>query len=93
MLYNNLNQTQLAYYLIISRSSYRNIENNVVLLTVETIEKLVLFYHTSFEYLLGLTNIQESLDETIYKVIQQKYNISIRSIKTIKTSKKQAAYP
>lgn len=85
---NDLNQNQLVNYLIISRSSYRDIENNVVSLNIETLEKLVFFYHTSFEYLLGLTNIQQTLDEKIYKRIQKKYNINIRSMKIIRNTKK-----
>lgn len=78
---NDLNQAELAKYLFISRSSYRDIETKRTILTIETVEKLVLFYNTSFEYILDLTNINKPLKNSIYKSIMKKYNINYSQLK------------
>jgi len=86
---NDLNQEQLGKYLMTSRSNYRDIENNKITLSGDIIEKLILFYHTSFGYLLGLTNKKDKVDDKIYLNIQLKYNIDPLYLSKLKTKKER----
>lgn len=86
---NDLTQQQLANYLKISRSSYRDIENNKNALNKEIIEQLVLLYLISFEYLLGLTNKKEKLPEQVYVTIQLHYNLKHNYLEILKSQKKK----
>ena len=49
-------QTEIARLLGVSQSQYSNIEREVFQLDYENLVKLAIFYNTSIDYLLGLTN-------------------------------------
>lgn len=49
-------QQQVADYLKVSRSAYKNYELGIRSIPVEIPIELALFYQTSVDYLIGLTN-------------------------------------
>lgn len=49
-------QQQVADYLKVSRSAYKNYELGIRSIPVEILIELALFYQTSVDYLIGLTN-------------------------------------
>lgn len=49
-------QTELAKYLCIKQSTYSDYENGIINIPVEAFIKLAAYYHTSVDYLLGLTD-------------------------------------
>lgn len=51
-----LSQQQIADYLNVKQNTYSQYEIGVLNYPVEVIIKLALFYHTSTDYLLGLTD-------------------------------------
>lgn len=51
-----LSQQQVADYLNVKQNTYSQYEIGVLNYPVEVIIKLALFYHTSTDYLLGLTD-------------------------------------
>ncbi|MCI9177492.1 MAG: helix-turn-helix transcriptional regulator [Clostridia bacterium] len=53
---NNQSQTAIAKMLGIQQNSYSQIETGVNTLQVDHLIKLANFYHTSTDYILGLTN-------------------------------------
>lgn len=53
---NDIRQKQIAEYLHISQNTYSQYENGLIALSAETAVKLAQFYHTSTDYLLGLTD-------------------------------------
>lgn len=48
-------QQQVADYLKVSRSAYKNYELGIRSIPVEILIELALFYQTSVDYLIGLT--------------------------------------
>lgn len=58
----DLKQKDLAKLLNVSQNTYSQYENDVIALTAENAVKLALFYDTSVDYLLGLTD-----EKTPYK--------------------------
>lgn len=52
----DLKQKDLAKLLNVSQNTYSQYENDVIALTAENAVKLALFYDTSVDYLLGLTD-------------------------------------
>ena len=59
---NDLKQLQLAKILNITQAQYSRIENNEYELSYDGLITLAFFYHTSIDYLLGITD-----DKTPYK--------------------------
>lgn len=53
---NNQSQTEIAKILGLQQNSYSQIETGVNTLQVDHLIKLAQFYHTSTDYILGLTN-------------------------------------
>lgn len=53
---NNKSQKEIAKILGIQQNSYSQIENEINNLQTDHLIKLALFYNTSTDYLLGLTN-------------------------------------
>lgn len=53
-------QKQIADYLGISQNTYSQYEIGVLNYPIDVVVKLAQFYHVSSDYLLGLTNQQES---------------------------------
>ncbi len=53
---NDYSQKQIAEYLICDQSLYSKYEREVRALPTEVLVKLALFYNTSTDYLLGLTD-------------------------------------
>ena len=53
---NNLSQKQIAKLLGIQQNSYSQIENGINNIQTDHLIKLALFYNTSTDYLLELTN-------------------------------------
>ena len=53
---NNLSQSQIAKILGIQQNSYSQIENGINNLQIDHLVKLAIFYNTSTDYLLGITN-------------------------------------
>ena len=51
-----LKQKELAKMLNVSQNTYSQYENDVIALTAENAVKLAVFYDTSVDYLLGLTD-------------------------------------
>ena len=52
----DLKQRQLAEYLCVKQSTYSDYENGVIGIPVEAVIKLARYYHTSVDFLLGLTD-------------------------------------
>lgn len=59
---NDLTQETLAQYLSVSQRTYSRYENGERSIPTETLIKLSKFYHTSIDYLLGLTNTKKPYD-------------------------------
>ncbi|MBE6850339.1 MAG: helix-turn-helix transcriptional regulator [Ruminococcus sp.] len=55
---NDRKQRELAEYLNVSQNTYSQYENGTIALSAENAVKLALYYHTSVDYLLGLTDEQ-----------------------------------
>lgn len=56
---NNLYQKDLAKILNISQAQYSRIESGINQLDYDGLIKLAIFYKTSVDYILGLTNVKE----------------------------------
>lgn len=52
----NLNQTQVANYLGMSQTGYSKYETGENDIPTQVLVKLARFYHTSSDYILGVTN-------------------------------------
>ncbi len=57
-------QKQLAEYLHIKQNTYSQYENGQRQLPIELLVKLAEFYHTSTDYLLGLTEVDMPYPKT-----------------------------
>ncbi len=53
---NDIRQKQIAEYLHVSQNTYSQYENGIISLSAENAVRLAEFYHTSTDYLLGLTD-------------------------------------
>jgi len=53
---NDYKQIQLADYLCVTQSTYSNYETGIINIPIEAFIKLSIYYNTSVDYLLGLTN-------------------------------------
>ena len=53
---NDYKQIQLANYLCIKQSTYSDYENGIINIPIEAFIKLANYYHTSVDYLVGLTD-------------------------------------
>ena len=58
---NDLKQEDVSKILNISQTNYSKYELEKINIPVETLKKLELFYNTSLDYILGLTNIKKKL--------------------------------
>ncbi len=58
---NDLKQEDIAKILNISQTNYSKYELEKINIPVETLKKLALFYNTSLDYILGLTNKKRNL--------------------------------
>ena len=58
---NDLKQEDIAKILNISQTNYSKYELENINIPVETLKKLALFYNTSLDYILGLTNKKRNL--------------------------------
>ena len=58
---NDLKQIDIAKILNISQTNYSKYELEKINIPVETLKKLALFYNTSLDYILGLTNKKRNL--------------------------------
>ena len=56
---NDYTQKQIADFLGIQQNTYSQIENGVSSIQVDYLIKLAKFYHTSTDYLLGLTSTKK----------------------------------
>lgn len=56
---NNLFQKDVAKILNISQAHYSRIESGINQLDYDGLIKLAIFYNTSIDYILGLTNVKE----------------------------------
>ncbi len=56
---NDLPQKNVADVLGITQAHYSRIERGIYQLSYEELKKLALFYNTSIDYILDLTNIKE----------------------------------
>lgn len=52
-------QKEIAKILNITQAQYSRIENNTYELSYDGLIKLAIFYNTSIDYILGITNIKE----------------------------------
>lgn len=55
----DLYQKDIAELLNITQAHYSRIELGIYQLSYENLKKLALFYNTSVDYILGLTNVKE----------------------------------
>ena len=55
----DLSQQEMADYLHCSQQAYSNYELGQRVISPDILIKLAKFYHTSVDYLLGLTNVRE----------------------------------
>lgn len=58
---NDLKQEDVAKILNISQTNYSKYELEKINIPVEALKKLAIFYNTSLDYILGLTNIKKKL--------------------------------
>ena len=58
---NDLTQKDIAKILNISQTNYSKYELEKINIPIETLKKLAIFYNTSLDYILGLTNIKKKL--------------------------------
>lgn len=56
---NNLYQKDVAKILNISQAQYSRIESGINQLSYDGLMKLAIFYKTSVDYILGLTNVKD----------------------------------
>ncbi len=61
---NNQSQSEIAKILGLQQNSYSQIETGVNTLQVDHLIKLAKFYHTSTDYILGLTNEKKPYPQT-----------------------------
>lgn len=61
-------QKDIAKILNLTQAQYSRIETNVYELSYDGLIKLALFYNTSIDYILGLTNIKEPYPRTKNKI-------------------------
>ncbi len=57
----DLKQIEVAKMLNVSQTNYSKYELGKINIPIETLKKLALFYNTSLDYILGLTNIKKKL--------------------------------
>ena len=55
----DLKQEEIAKILNIKQQNYSRYEIGAVLISIEKLEKLAIFYNTSIDYIVGLTNVKE----------------------------------
>lgn len=55
----NLSQAKVAEYLNVKQNTYSQYEIGVLNYPVDVLIKLSLFYNTSIDYLLGMTDVKE----------------------------------
>ena len=51
-----LSQKQMAQFLCVNQSTYSRYERGTITMTLDVLVRLAQFYHTSTDYLLGLTD-------------------------------------
>jgi len=56
---NDITQQEIADYLGVSRSAYKNYENGERGIPIEILSKIADYYHTSTDFLIGRTDIKE----------------------------------
>lgn len=56
---NDLTQTKIAELLNCTQQTYSRYETGEITIDVNSLSKLALFYNTSVDYLIGLTNTKE----------------------------------
>lgn len=59
----DLLQKDLAQILNVSQTNYSKYELEKINIPIETLKKLALFYQTSIDYILGLTNNKKPYDK------------------------------
>ena len=52
----DIKQIEIANYLNMSQNGYSQCENGINKVSIEILEKLAIFYHTSVDYIIGLTD-------------------------------------
>ena len=55
----DLNQKEIADILNIAQTTYSDYERGKINIPIQTLKKLALYYNTSIDYLLDMTDIQE----------------------------------
>ena len=55
----DLNQKEMADILNIAQTTYSDYERGKINIPIQTLKKLALYYNTSIDYLLDMTDIQE----------------------------------
>lgn len=55
----DLLQKEIAEIINVSQTNYSKYELDKINIPIETLKKLALFYNTSIDYILGLTNIKD----------------------------------
>ncbi len=58
---NDLKQAEIAKILNISQTNYSKYELEKINIPIDTLKKLAIFYNTSLDYILGLTNKKRKL--------------------------------
>lgn len=61
----DLTQKEIAAYLKIRQNTYSQYETGQRQIPLETLVQLALFYNTSVDYLLGITNVEKAYPRTI----------------------------
>ncbi|MBS5145488.1 MAG: helix-turn-helix transcriptional regulator [Butyricicoccus pullicaecorum] len=63
----DLTQREIADYLMCDQSLYSKYERGERVLPLEIAVKLAQYYHTSIDYLVGLTDVRTPYERTRYK--------------------------
>ncbi len=59
----DLLQKDVAAIINVSQTNYSKYELEKINIPIETLKKLALFYHTSIDYILGLTNVKKPYEK------------------------------
>ncbi len=78
--YHDLTQEEIATILGCNRNTYKNWENNIVMIPIEIADRLSLFYKVSLSYLLGISENKNDLQ----KIKKMDYSKLLENLKALK---------
>lgn len=58
----DLKQGEIAEFLMVTQTTYSRYENGVLGVPIDVLQKLAIYYNTSIDYLVGLTDDKDSYE-------------------------------